>query len=148
MQKIGEMCITTFKDNTHQANLANQGIPSIWVGYAENHPTGTDQIFNPKTKKIILTQDVTFLQNSYGECTKVEKPAVLTVSYEGQDEEEELEIVPIENNNNKVNVVSDSNSDSSDKDFKSNEENFFDEDISNQETASFKPPSTQKWFEL
>ena len=50
MQKFGEMCIATFKNNTHQAKLANQGTPGIWVGYAKNHPTGTYQIFNPKTK--------------------------------------------------------------------------------------------------
>ena len=69
MQKFGEMCLATYKNNTHQAKLANHGTPSIWVGYAENHPTGTYPIFNPKTKKIILTQDVTFLQKSYSEYT-------------------------------------------------------------------------------
>ena len=78
MQKFGEMCISTFKDNTHWAKLANKGTPRIWVGYAENHPTGTNWIFNPKTKKIILTRYMTFLQKSYGEYTKVEKPAVLS----------------------------------------------------------------------
>ena len=62
MQKFGEMCIAAFKDNTYWAKLANQGTPGIWVGYAENHPTGTYRIFNPKTKRIILTRDVTFLQ--------------------------------------------------------------------------------------
>ena len=72
MQKFDEMCITTFKDNLHWAELTNHGTPGFWVGYAENHPTGTYQIFNPKTKKIILTQDVTFLQKSYGEYIKVE----------------------------------------------------------------------------
>ena len=50
MQKIGEMFIATFKDNTHQAKLAKQGTLRIWVGYAENHPTSTYQIFNPKKK--------------------------------------------------------------------------------------------------
>ena len=64
MQKFGEIFIATFKDNIHQAKLANCGTPSIWVGYIKNHPAGTYQIFNPKTKKIIVTQDVTFLQKS------------------------------------------------------------------------------------
>ena len=72
MQKFGKMCIATLKDNTHWSKLANRGTPSIWVGYAENHPAGTYQIFNPKTKKIILTRDMTFLQKSYSEYTKVE----------------------------------------------------------------------------
>ena len=137
MQKFGEMCIASFKDNTHQAKLANRGTPGIWVGYAENHPACTYRIFNPKTKKIILTQDVTFLQKSYGEYTKVEKPAFLTMCYEGSDDQEELETVPVENNNNNnVNVVSDSDSDSSDEDFKSIKENLFDDDIEDQVKAS------------
>ena len=136
MQKFGEMCITTFKDNTHRANLANCGTPGIRVGYAQNHPASTYWIFNPKTKKIILTRDVTFLQKSYGEYTKVEKPTVLTMIYEGLDDKEELETVPIESNNNNINVVSDSDSDSSDQDFESIEENFFDDDIDDQVKAS------------
>ena len=74
MQKFGEICIATYRDNTHQAKLANQCTPGIWVSYAEGHPIGTYQILNPKTKKIILIQDVTFLQKSYGEYSKVEKP--------------------------------------------------------------------------
>ena len=58
MQQFGEMCITTYRDNTNQAKLANQGTPGIWVGYPEGHPTGIYQVFNPKTKKIILARDV------------------------------------------------------------------------------------------
>ena len=64
MQKFGEMCITTYKDNTHWAKLANCGTPGVWVGCAKNHPYGTNQIYNPKTKKNILIQNVTFLQKS------------------------------------------------------------------------------------
>ena len=98
MQKFGEICITTYRDNTPWAKLANRGTPGIWVVYAECHPTSTFQVFNPKTKKIILTWDVTFLQKSYGEYTKIEKPVLVTTSYEGSDEEEELETVSVVNN--------------------------------------------------
>ena len=106
--------------------------------YAENHPTSTYQIFNPKTKRIILTRDVTFLNKSYSEYNKVEKPVNLNTSYEGSDNEEELEIVPVDNNNNDVNVVSDSNSESSDEDLKNNDKNIFDEDVNNHVIASPK----------
>ena len=82
MHKFDEMCITTNKDNSHWAKFANCGTPEIWVGYAENHPNGTNRIFNPKTKKIILTWDMTSLQKSFGYYSQVEKPAVLTMSYE------------------------------------------------------------------
>ena len=62
MQKFCDMCIPTYRDNTHWAKLASQGTPGIWVGYAEGHLTGTYGVFNPKIKKVILTGDVTFLQ--------------------------------------------------------------------------------------
>ena len=138
MQKFGEMRIATFKDNTHFAKLANQGTPGILLGYDENHPAGTYRIFNPKTKHIILTRDVTFLKQSYGEYSKVEKPLILHTSYEGSDDEEELKIVPVDNKNNNINVVSDSRTDTNDNDFENNEENFFDEDIDDQVIASPK----------
>ena len=67
MQKFDKMCITTYKDKTHKANLANQGTSGIWVGNAKSHPIGLYWVFNPKTKKIVLTWDVTFLQKTYGE---------------------------------------------------------------------------------
>ena len=51
--------------------------------------------FQPTTKKIILTRGLTFLQRSYGEYSKVEKPALVSMSYEGPDDDEELKMVPI-----------------------------------------------------
>ena len=95
-----------------------------------------------------MTRDVIFLQKSYGEYTKVEKPAVLTMSYEGLDEEEEPKMVPVVINNSNVNVVSDSNSDSSDKKFENNEDNLFDEDIDDQLKVSPQTLSMQRWFKL
>ena len=105
------MCINTYRDNTHQAKLANQGIFDMWVGYAEGHPTGTYWVFDPMTKKIILTQDVTFLQKSYSEYIMVEEFVLVTMNYEGLDDEEEFKMVSIDNNNNNINQVRDSNSD-------------------------------------
>ena len=71
---------------------------------------------------------MTFLQKSYGECTQVKKPVVANTSYEGSDKEEELKIVPIVNNSNNINIVSDSNSDLSEEDFKNNEDSFCEKD--------------------
>ena len=62
VQTFCEMCITTYKDNTHLTNLADYGTPVICVFYAKIDIASTYQIFKPKTKKK-LTQDVTFLQN-------------------------------------------------------------------------------------
>ena len=112
MQKFDEMCITTYRDDMQQAKLANQGTPGIWVSYIESHPTCAYWAFNPKTKQIILTQDMTFLHKSYGEYSKVEKPVLVTTSYEGLDDEEKLEKVPIissNNNNNNSNFTDSEN---------------------------------------
>ena len=109
MQKFGEMCVTTHWDNSHHVMLANHGIPGIWVGGADGYPTGTYQVFNPKTKKITLTREVTFLQKSYRDYNKAENSVLVTTSYEGSDEEEELKLVPlVHQNSNYYNVVSDS----------------------------------------
>ena len=88
--------------------------------------------FQPKKKKNILTQYVTFLQKSYSKYTQVEKPVVLTTSYEGSDKEEEHEIIPAVSNDNSVNIVSYFESDLSEEEFQNSKDNFFDEDIDDQ----------------
>ena len=47
MQKFGEMCIPTYRDNGHKAKLANQSTPGIWVGYVDIHPIGKIIGFQP-----------------------------------------------------------------------------------------------------
>ena len=80
---------------------------------------------------------MTFNQKSYGGDSKVEKPVVVTMSYNGSDDEEELQMVPAINNNNKnnnnnYNAVSDSESNNKSK------ENHFDEDINEEIKADLK----------
>ena len=58
-----------------------------------------------------MTWDVNFYLKSYREYSKVEKPVLVTMKYEGLDDEEELKMTPVVNNNNHVNIVSDSESD-------------------------------------
>ena len=51
---------------------------------------------------------MTFLQNSYEDYNKVEKPVLVTTSYEGLDVKEETKVVLIVNqNNHNYNVVGD-----------------------------------------
>ena len=63
---------------------------------------------------------------------------ILTTRYEGSDKEEEHKIVSIDNNNNGLHVVSDSNSDSSDDDFKTNKKNLFAKVVDDKVIASPK----------
>ena len=70
-QTFGEISNATYTDNSHLAKLAEWGTPGIWVGFAESHQVGTYSMYNPKTKKIILIKDVTFLKKSYGDYDKI-----------------------------------------------------------------------------
>ena len=54
---------------------------------------------------------MTFLQKSYGDYSKVENPFLVTMSYEGLDDEEELKTVSIISNNNENNLNIDYDSD-------------------------------------
>ena len=60
----------------------------------------------------------------------------MTTTYEGMDDEEELQTVPIAINTNNVNVLSDSDSGSSKDDIENNDDNIFDGDIDNQVNAT------------
>ena len=83
---------------------------------------------------------MTFLQKSY---SKVEKSVLVTMSYVGLDDEEELKTVSVINkHNNNYNVVSDSKSESNYK----KKENLFDEDIDNKVKVTPKITSVLKWL--
>ena len=110
------MCVITQWNKFHHAKLANHGTPGIWLGYTDDHPTSAYQVFNPKAKKIILTRDLSFLQKSYRDYNKVKNPVLVTMSYEGMDDEEELKMVPVINHDdNDYNVLSYSKSESDNK---------------------------------
>ena len=69
------------------------------------------------------------------------------MSYEGLDDEEKLETIPvIYSNNNNVNIVSDSNSDDIDNNIKNDNETFFDENIDDEFKRPLKLLSMPKWY--
>ena len=78
---------------------------------------------------------MTFLQQSSGDCSMVEKTVLVTTSYEGCNDEEELKMAPVVNQNNSKNIVSDSSSESNEEDAG---ENIFDDNIDAQVTATPK----------
>ena len=71
--------------------------PGIWVGYADCHPNDRYQGFNPMTKMIILTQNLTSLQKPCGNYSMVENPVLVTTHYEGSDDVEELKVFSVVN---------------------------------------------------
>ena len=70
---------------------------------------------------------MSFLQKSNGDYSEIEKHVLVTTSYEGLDDNEELGMFPVVNQNNYYqNLFSDSKSES---DSDETEENAFDDDI-------------------
>jgi hypothetical protein len=60
---FGEACIIT-KHEKIKAKLADRGKLCMWMGYAKDHKAGTYRIYNPTTRKLFLSRDVTFLRKS------------------------------------------------------------------------------------
>ena len=44
-----------------KAKLRDRGKKCFWLGYAKNWSFDTYRLYNPKTRSIILSRDVTFL---------------------------------------------------------------------------------------
>ena len=71
---------------------------------------------------------MTYLQKLYDEYAKVKKPVLVTTSYKGSNDEEDLKTVPVVDNNNKINILTDSKTDDN---IKNSTKNFFDEYVDN-----------------
>ena len=59
---FGEECIATDR-SMNKAKLNPRGKKCLFVGYAKMHAAGTYRLFNPATRKIILSRDVTFIRS-------------------------------------------------------------------------------------
>ena len=71
---FGEMVVVTDCNNV-KAKLDDRGKTCIWLGYAKDHAIGTYRVYNPKTNKVSLTRDVTFLRESHNDWVAEEEPA-------------------------------------------------------------------------
>jgi hypothetical protein len=58
------MCVATTK-NKIQGKLSNKGTVCVFVGYAVKHADDVYRLLNPKTKSIIKSRDVMWLNKSY-----------------------------------------------------------------------------------
>ncbi len=62
--------VVVYQNNKMAAKMKDRGTIYIWLGYAADHAAGTQSVFNPKTNQVILTRDVQFLKQTYGEYQK------------------------------------------------------------------------------
>jgi hypothetical protein len=69
LKRFGEMCVVTTK-NKIQGKLSNKGTVCVYVGNAVNHADDVYRLLNPKTKSIIRSRDVVWLNKSYGAWIK------------------------------------------------------------------------------
>ena len=79
---FGEKCIVA-NQTTIKNKLADRGKPCLWMGYAKDHSAGTFRLYNPATRKVILSRDVTFLGETLEE-----------VNDEIEEDHQTMEITP------------------------------------------------------
>ena len=107
----------------------------LWMGYADDHSAGTYRLYNPATRKIILSRDVTFLgeikeTEKVKEVTAIPKLALQSKEYD-EDSDDEYADMPVLINRNYV-----SDSDNSDNELEDEEEEHFmnyNEDVMDEE---------------
>ena len=84
-KKFGEPCIVS--DQTKiKPKLQERGKEANWIGYANDHATYTYRLFNPKTCKVILSQDVTFIGQK---ANQVKLQTIVTEKQDDSDSNQE-----------------------------------------------------------
>jgi hypothetical protein len=68
------MCVATTK-NKIQGKLSDKGTVCVFVAYAVNHADDVYRLLNSKTKSIIKSRDVVWLNKSYGVWIKLKNDA-------------------------------------------------------------------------
>jgi hypothetical protein len=63
---FGEVGVVTTKEKI-QAKLSNQGTTCMFAGYTEHHSRDIYRMLNLSTNSIINSQDIIWLNKSYGE---------------------------------------------------------------------------------
>jgi hypothetical protein len=71
---FGEIVVIANRKNV-KAKLDDRGKMCIWLGHAKDHAIRTYRVYNPKTNKVSLTRDVTFLRESHNDWLAEEEPA-------------------------------------------------------------------------
>ena len=87
---FGEVVVTRNIQNKIKAKLTNRGTIGVIFGLGMTHALGTYKIYNPKTKIIGHSRDVTFLEKYYGDDS-VEK--INNLNYINNDSD--MDISPI-----------------------------------------------------
>ena len=86
----GEMGIVANHQNKKiRAKLADRGRPMMFVGYAEDHAGDVYRMWNPATKKIVLSRDIQWLNKSYGEWKGISQVNVIHTAPSKPDDDDD-----------------------------------------------------------
>lgn len=70
LHTFGEMAIIKDNGKKLKGKLKDRGIMGMFVGYADNHANNVFRFINLKTRNVMLSRDVTWLDRLYGEIYK------------------------------------------------------------------------------
>ena len=96
---------------TNKNKFEDRGKQCIWVGYADGHAVGTHRLINPRTKRIIFSRDVHFLDKSFGQWAKIEDPVYVPVTPDTIEDSSDDEILDMPQMVRQVSVDSEENDD-------------------------------------
>lgn len=73
-------------------HLCNRGKLGVFIGYLPTHPPGTWKFYNPETRSIFKSRDVTWLDTMWGNYKKIKNPPRYETVVLDSDEENPKEI--------------------------------------------------------
>ena len=119
MRIFGEMGIALKPDpGEHRGKMKNRGIPSILVGYSHKHAAGTYRMFNPATRRVIVTRDIQWLDKNYGTWKNEDKLEIPGTDDDDDDDSEPESVEKADTGSGRVKVEADATSTKLDRELK------------------------------
>ena len=85
LRTFGEIGIVTVSNTSKKTKLEDRGKACMFVGYAKDHTGDTYRMLNLKTKKIWISRDVIWVQQSFGDYFGLTKKTI-TMTEDDEDD--------------------------------------------------------------
>ena len=102
LRRFGEMAVIKVHSKI-KGKLKDKGKTVMFVGYSSNSSPDTYRFYDPKTKKINISRDVTWLNKTYGDWKGITQSKITRLSQAiviEDDDENIKESIPITRNEN------------------------------------------------
>jgi hypothetical protein len=91
LRTFGEVAIISDEKNKKiRSKLTDRGFPALFVGYADNHAADVFEFFNLKTKALIMSRNVIWLNQNYSQYKNITSVNKVILN----DDEEDDEAIP------------------------------------------------------